>query len=55
LTSTRFEMDRAFSRTMMLRARYLLERLLAHRAAARAEDAAVDWAAFSLDRATLVP
>lgn len=55
LTSTRFEMDRVFSRTMMLRARYLLERLLAHRAAAQARGVAVDWAAFQLDRATLVP
>lgn len=55
LTSTRFEMDRAFSRTMMLRARYLLERLLAHRAANRDGNVAVDWAAFVLDRATLVP
>jgi phosphate uptake regulator len=55
LTSTRFEMDRVFSRTMMLRARYLLERLLAHRASALARGVAVDWAAFELDRATLVP
>lgn len=55
LTSTRFEMDRVFSRTMMLRARYLLERLLAHRATAKANGVAVDWAAFELDRATLVP
>jgi aminoglycoside phosphotransferase len=55
LTSTRFEMDRVFSRTMMLRARYLLERLLAHRSAAQADGVVVDWAAFQLDRATLVP
>jgi phosphate uptake regulator len=55
LTSTRFEMDRVFSRTMMLRARYLLERMLAHRATARADGVAVDWGAFKLDRATLVP
>jgi phosphate uptake regulator len=55
LTSTRFEMDRVFSRTMMLRSRYLLERLLAHRAAARAGGAAVNWADFKLDLATLVP
>ena len=55
LTSTRFEMDLVFSRTMMLRARYLLERLLAHRSAARARGVAVDWSAFPLDRATLVP
>jgi phosphate uptake regulator len=55
LTSTRFEMDRVFSRTMMLRSRYLLERLLAHRSAARTAGGSVNWADFRLDRATLVP
>jgi phosphate uptake regulator len=55
LTSTRFEMDPIFSRTMMLRARYLIERLLAHRSAAVAAGDAVDWSSFVLDRSTLVP
>lgn len=61
LTSTRFEMDPTFSRTMKLRARYLIERLLVHRmhhiqhSGARRADATVDWSSFSLDLATLVP
>ncbi|HLT38759.1 MAG TPA: PhoU domain-containing protein [Enhygromyxa sp.] len=59
LTSTRFEMDPLFSRTMMLRARYLIERLLAHRAALgvapNTPAAQIDWSGFVLDPATLVP
>ena len=57
LTSTRFAMDGNFSRQMMHRARYLLERLLAYRDERRAADdrAAIDWTDFHLDRATLVP
>ncbi|PRQ05756.1 hypothetical protein ENSA5_00760 [Enhygromyxa salina] len=51
LTSTRFEMDPTFSRTMMLRARYLIERLLSHRAAHGQNS----WADFRLDEATIVP
>jgi len=55
LTSTRFEMDPGFSRTMFLRARYLLERLLAYRETAPTLDGAIDWRDFSFDPATLVP
>ena len=55
LTSTRFEMDRDYSRAMMLRARYLLERLLAYRSAAPAKQGSIDWSYFNFDRASLVP
>ena len=59
LTSTRFEMDPKFSRSMMLRARYLIERLLGHRQQLAAEPhtpaAALDWNGFRLDPATLIP
>ena len=58
LTSTRFEMDLEFARAMMLRARYLIERLLAHRAAPpspQGSEQGVDWSSFVLDEATLVP
>ncbi|MFO7566193.1 MAG: PhoU domain-containing protein [Enhygromyxa sp.] len=59
LTSTRFEMDLEFGRTMMLRARYLIERLLAHRArlGATPETPAeqIDWSEFRLDPAVIVP
>lgn len=59
LTSTRFEMDPKFSRTMMLRARYLLERLLAHRATLsdnpNADASELDWSGFRLDPAILSP
>jgi phosphate uptake regulator len=59
LTSTRFEMDPKFSRSMMLRARYLIERLLGHRQALGAEPSTpaeqLDWSGFRLDPATLVP
>jgi phosphate uptake regulator/aminoglycoside phosphotransferase len=51
LTSTRFELDPSFSRTMMLRSRYLLEQLLEYRAAHGSDN----WANFTLDQATLVP
>lgn len=51
LTSTRFEMDPSFSRTMMLRCCYLLEQLLAYRASHGSDS----WADFTLDQATLVP
>jgi phosphate uptake regulator/aminoglycoside phosphotransferase (APT) family kinase protein len=59
LTSTRFEMDPEFSLSMMLRARYLIERLLGHRdslgADAKTPAAQLDWSGFRLDPATLVP
>ena len=55
LTSTRFEMDPAFSRTMMLRARYLIERLLGHRQLQAAPVDTLDWSGFRLDPAVLVP
>jgi len=56
LTSTRFEMDPEFSLSMMLRARYLIERLLSYRQTQRpAADEAVDWSGFRLDPTTLVP
>jgi phosphate uptake regulator len=59
LTSTRFVMDPLFSRAMMLRARYLIERLLEHRATlgadAKTPAAQIDWSGFRLDPATLVP
>ena len=59
LTSTRFEMDPVFSRSMMLRARYLIERLLAHRLAlgadAKTPAEAIDWSGFRLDPSTLTP
>jgi phosphate uptake regulator/aminoglycoside phosphotransferase len=53
LTSTRFDMDPRFSSTMMLRARYLIERLLEHQAQVAAER--TTWQAFQLDEAMLVP
>lgn len=60
LTSTRFEMDPGFSRTMMLRARYLLERLLAYRdghasAGSKGALSPEQWAGFRFDEATLIP
>ncbi|HVI03827.1 MAG TPA: PhoU domain-containing protein [Enhygromyxa sp.] len=55
LTSTRFEMDAAFSRSMMLRARYLIERLLGYRQAIASEPEQRDWSGFRLDPATLIP
>ncbi len=53
LTSTRFDMDPDFSRSMMLRARYLIERLLEFRA--HVEAGRVSWSEFVLDESTLVP
>ncbi len=53
LTSTRFDMDPQFSTMMMLRSRYLIERLLEHRARVRSH--ATDWQAFRLDESVLVP
>ncbi len=59
LTSTRFEMDPDFSRSMMLRARYLIERLLAHRESLGADATTpatqLDWSGFRLDPATFIP
>jgi Ser/Thr protein kinase RdoA (MazF antagonist) len=59
LTSTRFDMDPDFSRSMVLRARYLIERLLNHRRAIAADAttpaADIDWSGFRLDPATLIP
>jgi phosphate uptake regulator/aminoglycoside phosphotransferase len=53
LTSTRFDMDPRFSSAMMLRARYLLERLLEHQA--RVAAGTSSWQAFHLDEDVLVP
>lgn len=62
LTSTRFVMDPEFSASMMLRSRYLLERLLGYRAEVRAKAGLGEgpltpehWADFHLDESTLVP
>ncbi|MFV8754948.1 PhoU domain-containing protein [Nannocystaceae bacterium ST9] len=53
LTSTRFDMDPHFSSAMMLRARYLLERLLEHRVHVVA--GTTTWQAFRLDESVLAP
>lgn len=53
LTSTRFDMDPRFSATMMLRARYLLERLIEHQT--MVAGGSTHWRAFRLDEAMLVP
>lgn len=49
-TSTRFVLDDRFARSMYLRARYLLERLLAHRPGVERGD----WSAFELPANVLV-
>jgi len=53
LTSTRFDMDPRFSSAMMLRSRYLLERLLDHQTLVLAGQSA--WRDFRLDESVLVP
>lgn len=53
LTSTRFEMDPEFSALMQQRARYLIERLLAHQAEVHAGRST--WSDFELDEFVLVP